>query len=1092
MTQFDIDEIEKRTMNMLKDFQAETVKRVDYLFRNNQNHVLVADEVGMGKTLIGRGVIVKTARQKIEEKCDLCKVVYICSNQNIANQNIRKLDITGRNIVESVSDTRLSMQHLKIMEQASDEAVKDGFIQLIPLTPETSFKMTSGGGSVQERALIFAILKRIPDFKAHIKTLEDFMKYGAVKSWESSEKYLYESRVAQCEEATGGIYPKNIIDKICSEEFEEIRDILLKHLKEIRYKRELSYSDYAVMNKLRVMFAKISVSMLEPDLVIMDEFQRFKFLISDEDSEIGILAKRFFSGRNTKVLLMSATPYKLYYTPEEIDESQGHEHFEEFLQVMKFIFNDEAKYTKFDEIWTNYSVVLRETKSVDTTVIELKNLAEDAMYQGVSRTERISVMDSGDFIDDGSIKYHLQVNENDINSYIQMSALVSNAKVGDNCPIDYVKSCPYLMSFMRKYKIKEQIERYYRKNKYELENERAQNLLWLSRSKISKYEELPKTNARLEALKEKAFINGAEKYLWIPPSMPYYEMQGVYKNSKVFSKILVFSAWEMVPRMIGVMLSYEAERLTVGKLVNQIKNRDLKNTGYFTKGTRKYPSPRLGFNTSNGEARGMTLLTLIYPSKVLADMYSPIESFNKHESLKDIEKSIRCRLTGKLRILEEKYRDFSKKKEDKRWYYLAPILMDGFDYTKDWAENILANQNTDSEYETFDVADNPKDKGNEGFKAHIKKLQNYLEYREEIHLGRMPDDLLETLINMVLGSPAVCIYRSNLGNREMATSLAKIFIKNFNLPESTAIIDLAYGRCRDDNSHWQNVLKYCKDGCFQAMIDEYIHMLRESVGSQGDNYKNSTVIYNMMVDSLNIRTVTYVVDTYADFKKRITGTNETGAECRIRSSYAVGFGNEKGDNSKTVIRKENIRNAFNSPMRPFVLATTSIGQEGLDFHNYCRIIMHWNLPSNPIDLEQREGRVNRYKCLAIRQNVADKYGKNTLFEKDIWKELFEAAVKERKEGQSELIPFWCFGKNQSIKIERLVPMYLLSKDELNYERLIKILSLYRLTLGQSRQEELLEYLFKEFRDTSELKKLFIDLSPFSKEKKTGVSENAKF
>ena len=356
----------------------------------------------------------------------------------------------------------------------------------------------------------------------------------------------------------------------------------------------------------------------------------------------------------------------------------------------------------------------------------------------------------------------------------------------------------------------------------------------------------------------------------------------------------------------------------------------------------------------------------------------------------------------------------------------------------------------------------------------------------------MPDDLLETLINMVLGSPAVCIYRSNLGNREMATSLAKIFIKNFNLPESTAIIDLAYGRCRDDNSHWQNVLKYCKDGCFQAMIDEYIHMLRESVGSQGDNYKNSTVIYNMMVDSLNIRTVTYVVDTYADFKKRITGTNETGAECRIRSSYAVGFGNEKGDNSKTVIRKENIRNAFNSPMRPFVLATTSIGQEGLDFHNYCRIIMHWNLPSNPIDLEQREGRVNRYKCLAIRQNVADKYGKNTLFEKDIWKELFEAAVKERKEGQSELIPFWCFGKNQSIKIERLVPMYLLSKNELNYERLIKILSLYRLTLGQSRQEELLEYLFKEFRDTSELKKLFIDLSPFSKEKKTGVSENAKF
>ena len=181
------------------------------------------------------------------------------------------------------------------------------------------------------------------------------------------------------------------------------------------------------------------------------------------------------------------------------------------------------------------------------------------------------------------------------------------------------------------------------------------------------------------------------------------------------------------------------------------------------------------------------------------------------------------------------------------------------------------------------------------------------------------------------------------------------------------------------------------------------------------------------------------------------------------------------------MRKENIRNAFNSPMRPFVLATTSIGQEGLDFHNYCRVIMHWNLPSNPIDLEQREGRINRFKCLAIRQNVADKYG-DIEFKRDIWKEMFEAAKAEKQSEQSELVPFWCFGKNQRVKIERLVPMYPMSKDEVNYERLIKILSLYRLTLGQARQEELLEYLFREFTDTSKLKDLFIDLSPFSKGK----------
>ena len=116
MSQFNIDEIEKNTLKSLKDFQLATVDRVDYLFRKGQNRVLVADEVGMGKTLIARGTIVKMTRLWLEEKKDLFKVIYICPNQNIANQNIRKLDVTGKISAGSVSDTRLSMQHLKITE----------------------------------------------------------------------------------------------------------------------------------------------------------------------------------------------------------------------------------------------------------------------------------------------------------------------------------------------------------------------------------------------------------------------------------------------------------------------------------------------------------------------------------------------------------------------------------------------------------------------------------------------------------------------------------------------------------------------------------------------------------------------------------------------------------------------------------------------------------------------------------------------------------------------------------------------------------------------------------------------------------------
>lgn len=88
-----------RAVGTTYSLDLEALTAVDYLFRHNQNRVLVADEVGMGKTLIARGAIVKTARLRMEEKDDLFKVIYICSNQNIANQNIRKLDVTGKNAI---------------------------------------------------------------------------------------------------------------------------------------------------------------------------------------------------------------------------------------------------------------------------------------------------------------------------------------------------------------------------------------------------------------------------------------------------------------------------------------------------------------------------------------------------------------------------------------------------------------------------------------------------------------------------------------------------------------------------------------------------------------------------------------------------------------------------------------------------------------------------------------------------------------------------------------------------------------------------------------------------------------------------------
>ena len=89
----------------------------------------------------------------------------------------------------------------------------------------------------------------------------------------------------------------------------------------------------------------------------------------------------------------------------------------------------------------------------------------------------------------------------------------------------------------------------------------------------------------------------------------------------------------------------------------------------------------------------------------------------------------------------------------------------------------------------------------------------------------------------------------------------------------------------------------------------------------------------------------------------------------MRGRFALRFQSEENDTGRAT-RPEQVREAFNSPFWPFVLATTSVGQEGLDFHHYCHAVVHWNLPANPVDLEQREGRVHRYKGHAIRKNVA--------------------------------------------------------------------------------------------------------------------------
>jgi helicase-like protein len=205
---------------------------------------------------------------------------------------------------------------------------------------------------------------------------------------------------------------------------------------------------------------------------------------------------------------------------------------------------------------------------------------------------------------------------------------------------------------------------------------------------------------------------------------------------------------------------------------------------------------------------------------------------------------------------------------------------------------------------------------------------------------------------------------------------------------------------------------------------------------------------------------------------------------RLRARFALRLEGDQSEVTEDSTRRDQVREAFNSPFWRFVLATTSVGQEGLDFHPYCHAVVHWNLPSNPVDLEQREGRVHRYKEHAVRRNVAIRHsGVVAGFGPgDPWRRLFELASEGRAAGTSDIVPFWVYCADGGAKIERHVPALPLSRD-FSFSQFIALrrsLAVYRMIFGQPRQEDLIAYLLEHLAPdqiaplTAELR---IDLSP---------------
>lgn len=1070
----------------LKDFQRATVEYVFrrlYLDDDCTRRFLVADEVGLGKTLVARGVIAK-AIDHLWDKVPRIDIIYICSNSNICRQNISKLNITDNK--ECLRPLRISLLPSEIRN------LKGRKVNLISLTPGTSFDVASGTGIGDERALLYWMLKdawspildgeapkrvfcggmKLMNFK---RLIREYPKYNIDPELKSGFLSLLQAHIDEEMDKSG----TNLRDRI-----KELSQVLSKPGLSATRKREIEKASGRCVSELRGLLVRSCLKALEPDLIILDEFQRFKHLMYGEDGEdesARELAKELFSyadeNSEARVLLLSATPYKMYTTSSEVVME---DHYKDFLKTLDFLVQDQGTVRDCEGIIKEFRTELFHVGDGDTArLVELKKELEDRLRKVMARTERLAVSNdrNGMLIEvsDGSAK----LDPNDLIAYCSLQKMADHLDSRDS--LEYWKSSPYPLNFMDKYELKNAFERECDENEPEIFRLLSEAYgLVLPWKDIEAYREIDPGNARLRSLLSGTVEVGAWKLLWIPPSLPYYNLGDPYSDQalKKFTKRLVFSSWRMVPRMVASLTSYEAERK-----ITKLYDPSIKNTHE----SRKKLRPLLRFARSERDKRltGMPVLGIIYPSITLARACDPLRMASQPlPSIKEVVKKARIEIERCLLPLTASSPNYGLEDED--WYWAAPILLDMY-YYRGSVSKLLRGKGLASVWAGEEVYEDEEiDEEPSLWKEHVQKIIALVD--GEIRLGKPPNDLSIVLAKMAIAEPGTtclrALSRATGGLWEpldeiwmSAAKMARPFIRLFNLPTSVALQrGLAMGSSNEALPYWQQVLEYCLNGGLQAVLDEYVHFLKESEGLFGlDRIKSAERISEVVAEALSLRAASIEIDEIG-FDRGAETVSRKGR--RMRTNFAVMLSDEKSEDGRSVNRISQIRSAFNSPFWPFVLTSTSIGQEGLDFHPYCHAIIHWNLPSNPVDLEQREGRVHRYKGHAIRKNLAAKYGLSEIGQDDHdpWEVLFKAGVRDRNEEVGDLVPYWIYPLEDGARIERYIPALPLSRDRARLQELQKALAIYRMVFGQPRQDDLVAFLINQIKIES-MDKLKIDLSP---------------
>lgn len=1000
-----------------KPFQLATVDAVLNSFRKNRKfrRFLVADEVGLGKTVVAKEVI----KRMMQRRRKHLTVFYMCSNLAIAKQNkdnlLKLLPADEREDAECQVD-RLSL--LSIYEPPQHPK-----LHLYSLTPDTSIpvrKKRRRDGRQEERALIHVLLKEIcPEFFREVRG--SVFRRQANKNW---KRHIRE----QNEIANVGALKQAFRDSVRKELGVAPRKQLLPRLREFRDKD----NHLALIAHMRNALAASAIEQVEPDLVIFDEFQKFRDLLSPdlEESERRVIGRlRGEDSQNPPaLLLLSATPYRLFTRRWE-DES-GSEHRSEFFELIEFLYggNHSAK-KKRDDTEAAFELLEGELRKGDPkseTSDEARKTIEGLLRPIMARTERASHRQG--WGPTKTQRVNAAVHHEDLEVFRHLTDSLDNRHKSYSVP--YWTSIPLPMQTMGNHYVA------WRESK----NSGSKGVPKLTKTMRNSYQRLPNwPHPRMRALLDHI----TPKQLstpWLPPTVPWWELKGIWASEdRIPHKLLVFSRFWAVPQTIASTLSFNMESAIVGR----------DGLSYKQLNRRKLLSA-----TENRHA----LLGLFHPSPFLVDSTDPLLTGKRKPS------ELRTAICGQLKSALASI-DVTVQKGSRHiptWQLLAQLetKTDNWEWVSDSWWRIRG--------EVSKAEDD-----NSG----LAQLLNDWDEKAGAKLNTISQKSFNELVEYALGSPGVAIGRSLKRHWEEAVTkhgfystlgASWIGLRNY-LDQRWFYHSLR----RKKEKYPRAIRRAVIEGNLEAVLDEHLWItsqLRNMAGAE---------LADELKSGFDVKSGTFSIHP-------LDGDRENTFS--LRSHAALPFTQQRSaslDDSKKKkrIRTDDLRRAFNTPFWPYVLATTSVGQEGLDFHAWCDSLLHWDLCRNPVDLEQREGRIQRYGGLSIRRGIAKTLKPEALSDLSAdtspWSHIQKIA-DERLGDESGLMPWWvCEGGN----VNRYIFEVPTSEQNHWFEWMQEQRLLYRLALGQPNQEDLLEVLrSKGSTNPEDVREAVINLSPwFSKQ-----------